>query len=270
MGNGKEVAVPKTGGAVATYDYGTDAGAGFEGLTSKDMSIPFLAILQSNSPQVEDKTVEGAESGMLINTLDDSLYAGDKGIGFIPVHFEEAFVEWKPRTAGGGFVSVHDVASDLVKAELAKVNGRPQGKIILPNGNELIQTFYAYGLVLNEAGDDVEGFAVVSFTSTKIKPFRDWRTQLRMLNKGQVPLFANRARLKTFKTKNEKGTFHNFDIVPFTGKKWPEAFIAPDSALFTEAKNFRELVVKGVAKAAHETQNKTGDGGNGSEADAPF
>lgn len=265
-----EVATVKTQLPAGAFDYGTDAGAGLEGMTGKDMSIPFIGVLQSNSPQVEDKTVEGAASGMLINTLDDTLYDGEKGIGFLPVHFEEAFVEWKPRTAGGGFVAVHDVTSELVAAELAKVNGKPQGKIILPNNNELIQTFYAYGLVLNEEGTDTEGFAVMSFTSTKIKAFRDWRTSLRLLNKGTVPIFATRARIVTFKTKNEKGTFYNVNLKPFVGKKWGETLIDPKSALFDEAKGFREMVVKGVAKAAHETQNKTGDSGNGSTADAPF
>lgn len=266
-----EVANVKAG-AVAAYDYGADAGSGFEGMTSKDMSIPFVSILQSNSPQVEDKTVEGASPGMLINTLTDELYDGDKGVPFLPVHTEEAFVEWKPRTAGGGFVAVHDVNSELVQAELKKVGGRPQGKIILANNNELIQTFYAYGLLLDIAGKESLGFAVASFTSTKIKPFRDWRSQLRLLNKGTVPLFANRAVLKSVKQKNDKGTFYNFDIKPLIGKTWKEALISPvdEATLLDEAKGFRELVIKGIAKASFETQNKTGDGGSGEAGPAPF
>ncbi len=54
MSETKEVVKVAPAGVPATYDYGDDAGAGFEGTKGSDLSVPFLGVLQANSPQVED------------------------------------------------------------------------------------------------------------------------------------------------------------------------------------------------------------------------
>lgn len=260
--------------AVATagdYDYGSEAGVGFEGTTAKDLSVPFIGILQSNSPQIEgDSPVEGAKSGMLINTVTNDLIDGDKGVPFIPVHYDRAYVEWTPRDKGGGFVALHAVDSELVKAELTKQNGQ-RGKIILANGNELIETEYCYVLTLDADFVTPTGFAVLSLTSTKLTPFRKFKTSLFML-KGKPPLFVNRAILKTEKQKNEKGTFYNAKFVPVAAD-WKSSLIPNNAAhkeLIDEARSFRQMVLSGMAKAAFETQNAAGDTGSGNSEDAPF
>lgn len=265
--NDKTTAVATTG----DYDYGADAGVGFEGTTAKDLSVPFLGILQSNSPQVEDGTVEGAKPGMIINTVTNELIDGEKGQIFIPVHYDRAYVEWTPRDKGGGFVGLHDVNSELVKAELEKQKGA-RGKIILANNNELIETEYCYCLTLEKDALTPSGFAVLSLTSTKLTPFRKFKTALFML-KGKPPIFVNRAILKTDKQKNEKGTFWNAKFEPAVGGSWKTSLI-PNNAdykeLIEEAKSFRQMVLSGMAKAAFETQNVAGDSGNGNGNDAPF
>lgn len=266
--SGTAVAAAATTAVGAVHDYGADAGVGFENTSAKDLAIPFIGILQSNSPQVEggDKPIEGAKPGMMINTVTGDLIPGDKGVPFIPVHYDRAFVEWKPRDAGGGFVASHDPDSELVKAEIAKQEKR--GKIILANKNELIETEYCYGLTLAEDLETTTGFAVLSMTSTKLTPFRKFKSALYML-RGRPPLLANRAILKTEKQKNEKGTFFNALFKPAKAD-WMSSLIAPSSPLLQEAKEFRELVISGIAKAAFETQNATGDTGNGNKEDAPF
>lgn len=259
--------------AAGDYNYGEDAGAGFEGTTAKDLSIPFLGILQSNSPQIDgDKPVEGAKPGMLINTVTGELIDGDKGQPFIPVHYDRAFVEWVPRNKGGGFVALHDVNSELVKAELKKQEAAKQrGKIILGNGNELIETEYCYVVTLDADNVTPTGFAVLSLTSTKLTPFRKFKTSLFML-KGKPPIFVNRAILRSEKQKNDKGTFYNAKFVP-TGSDWKTSLIPNNAAhkeLIEEAKSFRAMVLSGMAKAAFETQNVAGDTGSGNADDAPF
>jgi hypothetical protein len=262
-------ALPAVAGA---YDYGADAGVGFEGTTAKDLSIPFIGILQSNSPQVEDGGVAGAKPGMLINTVTNDLIDGDKGQAFIPVHYDRAFVEWVPRTKGGGFVGLHDINSELVKSEQKKQEDtKTRGKIILATGNELIETEYCYCLTLDTDFVSPTGFAVLSLTSTKLTPFRKFKTSLFML-KGKPPLFVNRAILKTDKQKNDKGTFYNAKFVPVAAD-WKTSLI-PNTAefkdLIEEAKSFRAMVLSGMAKAAFETQNVAGDTGSGNTEDAPF
>lgn len=246
--------VPAVAGA---FDYGEDAGAGFEGTKGTDLSIPFISILQSNSPQVENEDPEGAKSGMLFNTVTRDLADGDKGLAFLPCHKDMAYVEWVPRKAGGGFVGLHNPEGDDVARAIENNDGNRIGK--LKHGeNELVETHYVYGLVLDEDSGMPVGFAVVSFTSTKIKPFRDWHTAM-YTQRGKPPLFANRARIRTVKRQNEHGTFYNFRIDPLNGT-WRDSLINPakEGQLLTEAKEFRDMVVSGVARAAFETQDAAG------------
>lgn len=271
MSKGKEVAV-KNEGVLAAHNYGEDAGAGFEGTTSADLSIPFLGILQANSPQVEDKDPTGSESGMLYNTVTRELFKSTDGVVFIPCHKEISYVEWVPRNKGGGFVTRHDPNGDIVKNAIAENDGIRIGKLSVGE-NELVETHYVYGLTAEKDGVTVNGFAVISFTSTKIKPFRDWTTAMYTL-RGKPPIFANRAVIRTIKQKNEHGTFYNFRIDPFLDT-WAKSLIDPsaNADLLDEAKSFRKMVISGMAQAAFDTERSTGDntpadGGDGD--DAPF
>lgn len=261
----EEAKLPATG-----YDYGQDAGAGFEGTTSKDLSIPFLMVLQANSPQVEENDPEGSKPGMLYDSVTKELYDGEEGLVFIPCYKDVKFVEWIPRDNGGGFVGIHAMDSDVAAQAIAANGGERFGKL-KAGENDLIETHYVYGLVLDKEGKSVDGFAVLSFSSTKIKPCRDWLTSMYKL-KGRPPLFANRAVIRTKKQKNEKGTFFNFRIDPFNGS-WAGGLISPadEADLLQEAKDFKAMVESGIAKADFSQQNAAGDetAAEGGEA-APF
>lgn len=278
---GKDVVKKEEGGAIAAYNYGEMAGVGFEGTKGSDLSIPFINLLQSNSPEVEGELVPGAKTGDMLNTVTGELIKGDAGFVFLPVHKEEAWVEWIPRVKGGGFVGMHDPNGELV-TDLIKANG---GSRIPPKGNEgkrisfkhgdneVIETYYVYGLLLNQEGTEVESFAVISFSSTKIKPYRDWLTSMYLI-KGKPPMFANRARLKSVKQKNESGTYANFAIGPLK-ETWAKSLINPASekALLDEAVSFREMVLNGVARADFNHQQNAATGGDaaGGEGEkAPF
>ncbi len=241
--------------ALATaFNYGEDAGAGFEGTKSSDLSIPFISVLQAISPAVEDQDPAGAAAGMLMNTVTKELYASEKGFVFIPCHKTQAHVEWKPRKDGGGFVASHESNSQIVTEAIARNGGKRNG-LSTEAGNDLDETHYVFGLILDEAGKETEGFAVLSFTSSKIKVQRDWFTSMYTV-KGKPPMFAFRSKIKTVKQKNDQGTFYNFKIEPF-GLSWKESLINPieESALLTEAKNFRTMAMSGAAKADYSQQS---------------
>ena len=58
-----------------------DAHQGFDNMDQNDLALPFLRILGQLSPQVnkrDAKYVNGAESGMIYNTVTGELYDGDK------------------------------------------------------------------------------------------------------------------------------------------------------------------------------------------------
>lgn len=255
--NNTDVATTKqTGTAMAAaYDYGDFAGTGFENQTRDDYSIPFLGVLQGLSPELE--TVDGAKPGMIINTVTKDLYPRE-GVVFVPAWTEHSFVEWKPRDEGGGFVAVHAVDSDVVRQ--AKEQNQEFGKIKLPNGNELIETFYVYGLRIDAESGGLEQ-TVLAFTSTKIKKYKAWMTKAKMVQialpngrRINAPLPAHRYKLSTVKEKNTKGEYWNWEI-NFDGANAAEARLAPDSEPFQEAIAIMELIKSGAARANHESMN---------------
>ena len=60
-----------------------DANAGLKNLGMDDLAIPFLRILSDTSPQIKKRDplyIEGAESGMIYNTLTKEIYDGEAGV----------------------------------------------------------------------------------------------------------------------------------------------------------------------------------------------
>jgi hypothetical protein len=247
---------------VAAFDYGEMAHEGFEGTSIKDLSIPFINVLQPMSPEVAEETIPGARPGMLLNSVTKEIMK--QPLIVIPLEKEESWVEWVPRTKGGGLVDRHEPNSELVLG-LIKQNGGSrippkdaEGKRISfksPKGNDVIETHYTYCLILNEEGNSVEGYCVLSFASAKIKAYKDWMTAL-YTQKGRPPIFANRAKISTSKQTNEQGTFYVYSIAPFA-ETWRESLIPPNTdegmSLLTEAKDFRKMIQEGLAKPAYDT-----------------
>jgi len=241
--------------AMAEYaGYEEYEGSGFDNQSADDYALPFIHILQSNSPQVEDS--EDLRAGMLINTVTGEVYSGKEGIAFVPAYTEHKYVEWRPRDQGGGFVAQYETNDPLV---VECVRDQPFGKYSTPDGNELLETFYVYGVAID--GEDQPFEAVLAFTSTKIKKYKGWMTkaktiQIELPNGRRIvpPLFSHRYRLKTVSDKNTKGTFANWDAVTFDGPNAMEARLLPSDPLFQAANNIKSLIETGKARAAVETQ----------------
>lgn len=269
--NEAKTAVAKTETtAVSTeLDYGGDVGQGFENLTSADLTIPFIQVLQTNSPQVKkpkDGGVEGASAGMMINTVTNDLFDGDEGMLFVPVSTEHIHIEWKSRKAGGGFVKIHGADSpDVIK------KGKTFGKYLLDNGNELAETFQFYAIILDSAGQPL-GPAVISFASTKIKAYKDMMTRLNSFTiptpagRKSPPLFANRLKMTTFADKNEQGDFYNVRL-DSAADSLKDGLIPPNDPLYKVAKDFRDMVIGGQVKVDHA---KVGAGGDEEGGEPPF
>jgi hypothetical protein len=246
--------------------YAEDAEAGFEDVGQEDLIIPFLNILQTNSPQVDEdstKYIDGAKKGMVINSVTEELAGGSEGVLFVPIHRVHKYVEWVPRKKGGGFVGVHDPEDPMV---IDARRGSAFGAMESPQGNDLKETFYMYGLLLNRDGGYMP--AVVPFASTQIRTYKRWMTTMRSVqlvgNDGRritLPMYAHVFRLSTEPQQNAKGAWHGWNI-RFAAeanpkKKLPTAAdasrLAADSEIYQAAKQIRDLFVSEAFRVAYET-----------------
>ena len=134
---------------------------------------------------------------MLYNTVTEELYKGSEGFEFVPVATQHVYVEWVPREQGGGFVGIHQIEDDVVKA--AKDSSTEFGKYFTAEGNTLTETFYVYGVMLDEDGNEM--VVVIPFTSTKISVYKKWNTRIAafQINGKRPPLFAHRVKVTTSK-----------------------------------------------------------------------
>lgn len=268
------VSKKEDGGALAHPDYGDMSGQGFENQTTADMAIPFLGLIQKMSPQLDESDpayIEGAKPGSLFNTITGDLYDGQSGVIVLPCATEHVFTEWVPRDKGGGFAGIHKLDSPVV-AEAKKAG--QFGRLTNPeNGNDLVETFYMYAMLLD--GVDAVDYVtpvVIAFTSTKIKVYRKIMTQLRTVKLSpQPPLFAYRLRVSSVKDKNKHGEFANFRVEPALGAPIdslvPPKLDGETHPLLIAGSKLKKAVASGAARAAHESQ---ADQPGGEEADIPF
>jgi hypothetical protein len=87
-------------------------------MTQEDLALPFLKVLGQLSPEInkrDGKYVEGAEAGMILNTVTNEIFDGAKGIDVLPVFYERKYVEWQDRgDSKGAPVAIHNAESDIV------------------------------------------------------------------------------------------------------------------------------------------------------------
>ena len=151
--------------------YQQHAGAGMENVRREDLGVPLLVILQALSPQLKPrnaKYVEGAKENMVMETASKRLWDTEKDpIIFIPCGFDKFLVEWKPRKSGGGLVRAHDINSPI----LGQCTQNEKGVPCLPNGNEIKETAYHSGLIV-DGKETIQ--VIIPMTSTQLKNSRGW------------------------------------------------------------------------------------------------
>lgn len=270
MPKGKTVTKTKKASVPAKLDYGEDQGKGFENQDREDYAIPLINVLQALSPVVQDDKNK-AKAGGIINSATGRVFNGESGLPFIPCLTQHVFVEWIPRDKGGGFIGIHAKGSDTVVS--AKEKAKAFGKYTTPNGNDLVETFYVYGIALDEDNNPFQ--AVIPYTSTKIKRYRTWMTTARDIrinlpdgSRISPPLFAHRYLLKTIKEKNNMGEFFNMTI-GFDGAGADKCRLAPDDDLYLLAKDCRDSVASGAARADF-AAGAEGEGGATEGDEIPF
>lgn len=246
---------------LATPDLLGDAHLGFENADKESYSIPFLTILQTNSPQCDEDDgayVKGAKAGSFFNTATQEVYSGKDGVLIIPCYYNRSFVEWVPRDEGGGFRGQHSPES----IELTKLERDDSGKFVLTNGNHLADTRYHFCMLLTDEGPRP---VVISMTSTQIKASKNWMTAMRDRRARHpetnalvpVPMMANIWHMISVTQSNDKGNWKGFKI------EFDHMIEIPgEQDLFLMAKEFHHQVATGQAKAEEPAPVKTSSDGD--------
>ena len=222
-----------------------DAAKGLGKISQEDLALPFLKILGQLSPEVnkrDGKYVEGAEPGMIFNSVSGELYDGVKGIDVIPCFYKLEYIEWKDRGEGlGAPNAIYDSSSDIMSKTKPDANYKDR----LPNGNYIEKTASHFVIV----SGDSPSTALISMKSTQLKISRKWNSMMsgiKMNGKNGMftpASFSHIYKLKTTQMSNDKGTWFGWEV----SKVGP----VTDQSLYGQAKSFSENISKGSVKAKH-------------------
>ena len=208
---------------------------------ARDTAIPYISILQTSSPQVNPSKaehIESAKAGQLFNTVTQETF---DTLEVIPVFYHLKYVEWKPREQGGGFINSHDADSGII----GQTKRDPMtNKMILPNGNHIVQTAYHYVLMITDGGYQN---AVISMSSSQLKKSRRWNSlMLSQKIKGPSgmftpPTYAFTYKLSSVSESNDRGSWFGFSI-----EKGEQV---SDPTIYQESKAFAQSASSGAIDA---------------------
>lgn len=176
-------------------------GAGTEDLRT---AAPVLEVIQKGSPQVDathkdykTKCIDGAVPGDIILTSTNTIVkkAKDKKaeLEFTLLAIGKCYVEFKPKTEGGGFVAINPL-SVVSKREYRKGDGTEKGKYREFLGkNELQYTATLFGTILI---DGVKTKVMVRLKSTQLRKLRELEKMVASFRwdgvKQVPPMFARK------------------------------------------------------------------------------
>lgn len=172
-------------------------GRGNENVSNEDLQLPRIDVLQALSPQInkkKDSYIEGAEVGMLFNTLTGELYK--EGVNMTPITFIKRHLVWvdRKKDSEGGLRGVFDTPE---QAETFVEEQADEDKL------EVVAT--AEHLVLLDDGTEV----ILSMSKSRMKVSRRFNSLVR-LNAGDR--FSRRYLLTSVDDKSSQGEFQNIAV----------------------------------------------------------
>jgi hypothetical protein len=254
--NKNEVTKKQEAGALATNIFEADADKGLTNIGHDDLALPFLKILGQLSPEVnkrDGKYVEGAEPGMIYNSVTGELFDGEQGVNVIPCHYKLEYIEWQDRGEGSGApVNIHPSSSDI----MSKTSRGADYKDRLPNGNYIDRTASHFVIV----DGDNPSTALIAMKSTQLKVSRKWNSMMASIKmKGKNGMFTPASfshvyKLRTVQQSNDKGTWFGWEV----SKIGPVS----DESVYSQAKSFADSVSKGDVEVKHGEAEQKKDSAN--------
>jgi hypothetical protein len=208
---------------------------GSENVTHKDMVIPRLEVCQALSPaRKKDHAdyIEGAEEGMLYNSVTRELYGTD--VKVVPCFYLKEWLIWKDRKKGGGFRGAYPTEAEAKTAihDLKDKDGKPE------NADEFaaLDTAQHFCLLLTETGKVQQ--IVISMSKSKMKVSRKWNS---LISLSDDDSFAKAYRVEAISETNA----NNEDY--FNIKIMPAGYV--NEKIYTAGEALYELLKAGGASA---------------------
>jgi len=230
--NENQVTTRQQGGLPSTALYEGDAHAGFENVKTSSLALPILKLMQNGSGEAQKRNqnyVEGAEPGMLLNTVTKKLYNGAEGIEVIPCHYKLEYQEWADFGTGSGRPeNIFDANSDI----LSKTKNE-MGKDRLENGNYILTVGQHYVLVID--GNSTEN-ALISMSSSQGKISRKWNSMMMSITLDgkngpyTPPSFSHKYRLTSVLNSGKGNQWYGYNVTKVGPVEEP--------ALYERAKKF--------------------------------
>jgi len=220
--------------------------AGLEQADSDSFAIPFLRVLQSGSPQVKKtsgKCIDGAEEGMLFNTVSQEFIdTAKEHVHVVPVYYRRAFMEWKLREDGGGYVAEHPPEKGA--AMLAETERDDKNRDILPNGNQITDTRYHYVMLVHEDGTFEP--LIITMERSQLKKSKRFNSDINLKRQSRnVPTSALMYKVGVEGETKDDDSWWSWDL------KFDD--LVQDQKLFDAAIEFQGQIRAGEIKEAADT-----------------
>ena len=180
-----------------------EVGRGSENVTAQDLMIPRLKLLQPLSPACqagEPEYVEGAQAGMLMNSLTGDLHTS---MFLVNLHFTKKVVVWEKKATGslwGSFETKQEAESALDEA------GENQKNYVIKDNPVHL------AMLLNEEGRP-QGMVIIDMPGTKVKCSQRWNSLIMNAEQEGNPRFGCVWQLGVKMESNTQGKYHVFDLL---------------------------------------------------------
>lgn len=181
----------------------TEVSKGNENLSSEDMAIPYISLLQSISkPCVKGSSeyIKGAEAGQFYNTvtkeLKDSMLCAN-------MFYDSVYAVNKKRELGDDYQGEHVSTEDAIS--------HLESEGLNPNDYDIKEVHKHTLAIFNEATGELESAAIFSFRNTALKSSRMWNTQI-VSSYPNADRFAGIWKLTPKLNSNNMGQWYTPDV----------------------------------------------------------
>lgn len=204
----QEVATQEQAGALIGLDgplpehLRQSSGRGNEAVSTEDIAIPRLELVQSLSPIRKDDPE--AREGMLFNSVTNGIYGTEALV--VPVMYAKQYLIWKDRKKGGGFRGAFKTMAEANEAlaRVAMEDGSRQ------EDYQIVETPTHLCLLLRQDGRTEQ--IAMAMPRSKMKVNKKWNAAIQLAGGDR---FSRVYRVRSVEEKNAAGeAYYNFSIQP--------------------------------------------------------